>query len=419
MNKRWALLLLFGLFAALKAWTHSAQPPLNANDWNFVLVPSFESDPAPGNNLSAVGLNHALRFGQLLDTLVAGKRYQLRQVYALSFEHNSSIMEPLETIEPFAVLNNLGVKALRLNAGGPSTYDSPGYFIKHILAEKPRGIYVMAMPRGMIRDIVTALTGTPIEVESQHQYLAVSGGENAFKVKIYCDGIANVIAFPQVSLPPRAICKKKPVTFVVKAPHGWRPYTSQIVYLVRHVEAHPNSTFENGNYVCRGQWRALGADSILLKLMHEQIPNFVFTSDPTNVIDCGSACSYVRASLTVAPFAIQHHLPLTLARFQWGDAIDLAQALFNQGSPYFHHPSSGAIILVGWEHAHIEKAVKYLLTSMYGDPKAARQLPQWTFGDYDTVWELSTDKRGNLTFRNTCEGIRTADLPSTCPAFWQ
>ena len=419
MNKRWLFFLLFGLLSAIEASAHPTQPPLNSNEWNFVLVPSFEPAPAPSNNLSIVGLNHALRFGQLLDTVTAGKLDQLRQVYALSFEHNSSVMQPLETIEPFAVLNNLGVKTLRLTPGFTPTYDTPVYFINRILAGNPRGIYVMAMPRTMIRELVTALTGTHIEVGSRHQYFVISGRTHAFKVTTYTDHIDNVKSFPRVALPPRAACMEKSVRIPVKAPRGWLPYKSQTVYFVRHVEAHPNSTFENGNYVCRGQWRALGANSILLTLMHGHVPNYVFTSDPTDIIGCARPCSYVRASLTVAPFAIQHHLTLTLAQFQWGDAIDLAQALFNQRSPYFHHPSSGSIILVGWEHAHIRKAVTYLLSSMYGNAKAAKNLPKWGFHDYDTVWVLSTDKRGNLTFQSTCEGIRTVTLPSTCPAFRQ
>lgn len=108
-----------------------------------------------------------------------------------------------------------------------------------------------------------------------------------------------------------------------------------------------------------------------------------------------------------------------MARFQWEDATDLAEALFNPRSPYFKHKRSGSVILVGWEHGNIEKAVKYLVKVMYGDPSAAKQVPDWSFHDYDTVWELSTDESGNLTFRNSCERIRTATLPSTCPSFTQ
>lgn len=311
MRKKWLPLVLFGLFPALTASGQSAQPPLNPNDWNFILIPSFEAGPAPDINLSTVGLNHALRFGQLLDTLLAGKQHQLRKVYALGLGGSNSVMKPLETIEPFAVLNNIGVKTVALLPDvRPSQYGSPAYFINRIVEGEPRGTYVMAMPRDMIRKMVIALTGTSVEVNGTHQYLVLSGRDNTFEVNTYCDHIADVTTFPRVRLPPRrAVCMQPSVTIPVKVPHGFHPYTSQTVYFVRHVEAHPNDSFENGNYVCRGQWRALGAGTVLLELMHGRVPNHVFTSAPTDIIDCSTSCSYARPSLTVVPLRSSTRFP--------------------------------------------------------------------------------------------------------------
>jgi hypothetical protein len=421
MTMRWLLLViaLCGVLVSDAVLAQSAQPPLNLNDWNFVLVPSFEPAVGKSHNLSITGLNHALRFGQLLDSLFAGKSGQLRQVYAFNAATDSANMEPLESIQPFAVLNNLSVTTESLDAGDASVYDSPAYIAQQILANQPRGIYVMALPASMLQNMAAALTGDSVGMLGRHKYLVVAGNRNALKATAYDDGIPDVTDYPPINLPSPTACTQTPVTIQAKAPAGLHAYASQSVFLVRHVEAHPNDNFENGNYVCQGQWRALGANGILLQKMHGRVPDFVFTTNPSNIIACGASCSYVRPSLTVAPFAILHGLSLTLAPFQWEDADDLAQALFDRDSRYFQHPASGSSILVGWEHGNIESAVKYLLTTIYQNPAAAKQVPAWSYGDYDTIWEISTDKDGNLTFKNTCEGIATAALPSTCPAFLQ
>ncbi len=419
MIRIWQLLILCGLLMSRAAVAQSSPPPLNANDWNFVLVQAFESEPDKGNNLSVVGLNHSLRFGQLLSSLTAGRLNQVKQVYALTLSGDGANMGPLESIQPYAILNNLPVKVQKLSPGDASTYNSPAYFVQQILANQARGTYVMAMPLSMMSQIVQSLAGSSIAIQTTNQYLVVSGTNQPLSVSLYDDQIAKVSNYPRIPLPARSACSQAPVTLQAKVPPGLRPYASQSVYLIRHVEAHPSGNFENGNYVCQGQWRALGANDILLEKMGKRKPDYIYTSNPLNIIDCGAACSYIRPSLTVAPFAIQHGIPLTLAAFQWQDAPDLAHALFDQDSYYFKHPASGSSILVGWEHDHIEKAVKYLLASVYQNPEVAAKVPAWNFDDYDTIWELFTDKDGNLTFKNSCEGIPTSALPSTCPAFFQ
>ncbi|MDQ3287086.1 MAG: hypothetical protein M3Q42_02285 [Pseudomonadota bacterium] len=410
----WAVLGLLISTAAM-----ADDPPLNANGWNIVLVPSFEQ--GRHNNLSVAGLNASLRFGQTLTSATAGKLPQVRQVYALTLaspgKDTDTDMVPLQSIQPYALLNYQAVKVQQLNPGGVSTYNSPAYFMQQLLANQPRGIYVIAMPRDMLAGIAENLTGSLPSLDAHHYYV-VSGQPGALKLDAYADGVTRDAKYPEIALPRRsATCPQAPVTIRVRAPDGLLPYISQKALLVRHVEAHPGGNFENGNYVCQGQWRALGANRILLEKLGRR-PDYVYTSDPADIIDCGQACSYIRPSLTVAPFAIQHDLPLTPAPFQWEDAADLAIALFDRNSPYLQRPASGQTLLVGWEHDHIEKAVRYLLANVYRDPAAAARLPSWSYTDYDTVWELSTDEDGTLTFRNSCEGIATNTLPSTCPAFF-
>ena len=64
-----------------------------------------------------------------------------------------------------------------------------------------------------------------------------------------------------------------------------------------------------------------------------------------------------------------------------------------------------------------QKAVDYLLGTLYQNPKAVADLPEWNYTDYDSIWTISIDATGNLQFSNSCEGLHSELLPSTCPAF--
>lgn len=419
---------LFVMAILVLIWPHLAAaetdvPSFNTNDWNLVLVPSFEvpngtADPA-NNNLSVTGLNHSLRFGQMLKGLTSGKETQIKQILALTNADRPDDMAPLESIEPFALLNNRAVSVQSVKTGDPSAYNSPAALVGDIIGNRERGIYVLAGPADIVQEVAEAFVGASALLQTDADYLVLSGAASSLTLNAYEDGIEADAVYPVIPLPPLTeSCPNPPVTVTAPAPKSLIPYTSQTVYLVRHVEAHPTASFENGNYVCQGQWRALGATKILNQIMGGK-PDYVFSSNPDNIIGCSGTCSYVRPALTVAPFAIQYGLPLTLAAFQWNDPEDLARALFDRASPYFAHPASGSKILVGWEHGNLEKAVIELFTDVYENPKAAAKLPPWPYTDYDSVWILSTDANGSLTFRNSCEHIPTTSLPSVCPSFWQ
>lgn len=422
-------LLLASISVAIHAEAAApVQPLLNANQWNFILLPSAQvgtvrqpktskSPTAVASNvLSVQGLNHSLRLGQMLNTLLLGRSAQVQQIAAYRFDNQD--MTALQTIEPYALLQSQTVNVQTLNQGDASVYGSPGYTFAQILANQTKGTYVSAMPVAMISQVVNGLTGSTVELLSDHQYVVVTGYGPTLSANVYDDGIGDTAQYPEIALPKPAKCPQQPITIKAKAPKGLQPYTEQTVYFIRHVEAHPNGNFENGNYVCQGQWRALGANQRLLAKMANRLPDAILTSNPENIIGCAGSCSYSRPSLTIAPFAVAHGLALTLTPFQWQDAEDLAQALFNRNSAYFPHAASNSQILVAWEHDHIVKAVQYVLRTLYHDPKAAEQLPAWSFQDYDSIWKISTDKSGNLTFSNDCEGIDSNALPSTCPAFF-
>jgi len=205
---------------------------------------------------------------------------------------------------------------------------------------------------------------------------------------------------------------------------------NETVYMVRHAEAHPQANFEDGNYVCAGQWRALGLPNAL---RGEITPNLVYSIDPAQVIPGGQSASgdsdwsYVRPSLTVEPYAIANNLPYGLAA-SFDMILQNPPQLATTASDFFF--TGGAFnnqtVLVAWEHDHIPPTVQALIWSYFsnGSPPPAPgwpdedTVPGWPDDDYDTIWTVTLDAEGNLTVNNElCEGIDSAALPATCPQF--
>lgn len=211
-----------------------------------------------------------------------------------------------------------------------------------------------------------------------------------------------------------------PALFSIKATGGINDINhNETVYLIRHAEAHPVSGWDDGNFVGAGQWRALALPNAL----HGKInPTQVYSIDPAQVYPGALETTgnfnfpYVRPSLTVEPYAIANNLPYYLvANFEIWDIIKSLQLT----SDYFFKGGrfSNQTVLVAWEHAHIPPTIDALLAShfpSYSGPKA----PAWPEDDYDTIWTVTLDDKGNLTVDNAlCEGIDSAKLPVTPPHF--
>ncbi|HEY8023126.1 MAG TPA: hypothetical protein VIF60_01080 [Burkholderiaceae bacterium] len=420
-----AAVFVFCLAAMPMISPAATTPPLDGNSWNFIFVQSFEGDLGPNNNLAIEGFNHAHLFGQLLNTLTAGKSGAIRQIYAFDpSDGMASDMRVTESIEPFAVLNNLGIVHVLVNHGDASVYNSPAYILNQIVANQPGGIYIIAMPAAVINSTLQALDGSSnpppsLAPGNSHQYAVWSLEQGKSGVAVYDDGLRPEKSYPALHIADGAQCPQNPVTIHVKTPKDGKFMLNagQTIHFIRHVEAHPTGSFENGNFVCQGEWRAIGATEILRKKIGG-LPDTVYTTNPNDIIGCNTQCSYVRPALTIAPFAIEHGKRLELAQFQWNDAPTLAAALFTQNSPYSSKEFDHSSVLVAWEHDHIVKAVSYLLETIYGDKEKAKLLPAWSYTDYDSIWTIKTDQHGDLTFTNSCEGIASETLPSTCPAFF-
>jgi hypothetical protein len=158
--------------------------------------------------------------------------------------------------------------------------------------------------------------------------------------------------------------------------------TNQTVYLIRHVDAHPTSVFENGNFVGAGQWRALSLPGFLPHALRDQpSPTLVYAIDPAQSFALGAdfSVSYVRPALTVLPYAIANNLPYHLvAGFYIGAASDPAAA--KATSDYLFTNLAGnnlsdQTILMAWEREHYPPLLTHLLQSYGGTVPAPRRCP--------------------------------------------
>jgi hypothetical protein len=203
---------------------------------------------------------------------------------------------------------------------------------------------------------------------------------------------------------------------------------NQTIYMIRHAEAHPTSGWDDGNFLAAGQWRAL---DLPIALRGKISPNVVYSIDPAQVYPGAVATkgnsdfSYVRPSLTVAPYAIANNLPYYLvSSIDLFDPRPLNSPLSTQNEIvdtskffFFGGTFSNQVVLMAWEHSHFPPLITQLI-SAYFPNGGAPAVPGWPSVDYDTIWTVTIDGQGNLTVNNAmCEGINSTTLPFTAPPF--
>jgi hypothetical protein len=452
---------------------------LSPDDLNlvFVVTPDLayqtpgDVSPATGN-LTSQGLQRSLKLATYLKHQVLGDRnvtriYGLQPMTHLQTADQYPDMAALAYIQQFAMLNQISLtggagynsplytaNSSPLNAS-PIDPDSEGYALAYqglefadasghnlllaetILYSNPPGFYVFAAPWETVSALLTALDARG------HLGLAVPatyGGSNrvlALSVKV--SGGATLTSFDAALQPPATYpalpspvasvacpsATSNPQLFSLPAPNGVAGASvppgvnrNQTLYMIRHAEAHPWSNWDDGNFVAAGQWRALAmADALRGKIS----PTMVWSNDPAQAYPGGSFVpggadfSYVRPSLTVAPYAIANDLPYRLVSdfqvFSANSPADTAAFFFFGGR------FSNTTMLMAWEHLHIPATVTALLQA-YFPPGAVPPTPDWPGADYDTIWTVRLDAAGNLTIDNAlCEGIDSSKLPATAPPY--
>lgn len=468
-----SLFLLLGLIllAGCGGSSNSGAPaPAAAGNINliFVVSPDIEFQ-APGDvsdttgNLTVQGLQRSLLMAPFLKERVLGN-HNVTGIYALEpMSHpqtagNYPDMAAIETIQQFAMMNTDTLQQFnptestlytansfhvnvsyaigqKIDGVAPPLYNCSGcqgidyddlgsdndILLYSIIAGQMPGYYVFSAPWDTTLNMMTALNqekGYSLTLPSSYP-----GPNNIYAITVTPAGVASLVTYdskvtPKTTYPAltpepsvNAPCQAKPFSYSASPPNSLVMNRSETLYLIRHAEAHPISTWENGNYVAQGQWRALA----LPKALQGKItPDQVYSIDPSQPGPSGYLeFSYIRPSLTIQPYAIANNLPYNLvADFQLNDFSTVNQ---NTIKFFFDDPQfSNHKILLAWEHEHFPPFVTALLKS-YGSSQTA---PSWASGDYDSIWTIKIDSAGNMTVDNSlCEGIDSSKLSSIAPQF--
>jgi hypothetical protein len=449
---------------------------LSADNINliFVVTPDLANDPLGDinpvtANLSNQGLQRSLLMGtylkqQLLGTNNVTGIHVLEPMTHLQAANKYPDMAAIGFIQQFALLNKITIQGTTADSyplyaayGGsedvPSGVAEPKPYIPgaqglvfndasgnnaalatRIINAVTPGFHVFSAPwettRALLADI-NRIMGYDLNLPTTYK-----GPNVVYAISITPSGKAELVTFdsrlnPRDTYPvlpsPVAGCPCTQQNYFsytrtdgingVKIPHGTN--TNQTVYLIRHAEAHPTSSFEDGNYVGAGQWRALALPDFLPNALRGMaVPTLVYSIDPAqSFTDAGLSVSYVRPSLTVLPYAIANNLPYNLvSSFYIGSPTDPAVARATSDFFFTGGTFSNQTVLVAWEHEHFPPLITHLLQS-YGGSIVAPAL-SWPQTDYDTIWTVTLDAKGNLTVNNAlCEGIDSTNLPKTAPRF--
>ncbi|MBS1186476.1 MAG: hypothetical protein H6R04_494 [Burkholderiaceae bacterium] len=458
----------------------TAPDPLNASNLNLIFVVSPDlayhtaGDIHPDTaNLTSQGLQRSLLMATYLQQQVLGMKnvtglYALSPMTHLQTANNYPDMAALTNIQQFAMINQNTLSgapgsisftgnSYPINVSYASGDVPPGVvtptpslpcpacqglvfddakgnnvaLVNGIIKTNAPGFHVFSAPWEVISRLladINKLKGynlpIPSRFTSTNQIYAITitpSGDASLLT--YDSNISPPATYPALSpkLPALASCAATP--FSITATGGVdgvvvpaNANTNQTLYIVRHAEAHPTAYYGNGNYVAAGQWRALG----LAQALHGKIsPTQVYSFDPAQIaqgsVDSSGKFywSNVAPSLTVQPYAIANNLPYKLVtNFLIADANSpqAASDFFFTGGRF-----SNQAVLLGWQFTQIPQTVSALLASYnYNGPP----VPAWSATDYDSIWTLRFDARGNLTVNNLlCEGINSAALPTTAPQF--
>lgn len=452
---------------------------LNASNVNLIFVVSEDlayqsSGDVNGHtaNLTNRGLQRSLALASFLKQQVLGGNnvtsiYALEPMTHLQTVNNYPDMVGVETVQQFALLNQITQSyesypaytsnsyplnvAYSLSAKLPDGVAQPFIncascqgldfrdqggdneaLVDGIVKANIPGFYVFSSPwetTNALLSNINQLEGYNLTLPSGYAgpntIYAISIAPSAAATLVTYDANLNpVSSYPAPALPQGfgAACMATPFQIGVVGGIGGAVVpaginTNETVYFIRHVEAHPVPYFEDGNYVGAGQWRALELPNALRGKIS---PDMVYSIDPAQVTPgsnsaLGSLYSYVRVSLTVAPYAIANGLPYNLA----ADFEVLAQNPPQLSTVASDHIFTGGqfsnhTLLIAWEHDHIPPTVNALLASYHGGQTA----PNWPDDDYDTIWTVRLDANGNLKVDNAlCEGINSTVLPTTPPQF--
>ena len=436
---------------------------------------SGDVNPATAN-LTSQGLQRSLLMAKFLEEQILGSNnvtgvYALEPMTHLQTASKYPDLVALWTIQQFALLNQITLATAAGSYASPYTANSyplsasyaagsvpsdattPSTFcsscqgldfndergdnealVSSIIKANAAGFFVFSAPWETISNLLANINN--LQRYSLNLPTSYQGPNYIYAIAITPSGNAGLVTYNSNVQPPstypvlpapvptsNACTQQAAFSITVDGASGGAAVpagtnTNETLYMIRHAEAHPQGSWDDGNYVGAGQWRALDLPTVLQGKIN---PMQVYSIDPAQFISgtqnaAGNAnWSYVRPSLTVEPYAIANNLPYNLAAdfeiFASSGPASASNFFFNGGK------FSNQKVLLAWEHNNIPDTVNALLAS-YFPSGGAPTVPDWPSGDYDTIWTVILDERGNLTVNNaSCEGIESSALPTTAPQF--
>ena len=467
-----ALTLLAGCVSSSGSNQNSA---LSAGNLNLIFVVSpdlayhTQGDINPDTaSLTNQSLQRSLLMATYLKNQVLGTNnvtdiYALAPMTHLQTANNYPDMAAIGFIQQFALLNQITVQGTTANSFPINAAYAPGDVPSGVVEPSPYipgaqglafndassnnvalatriinanhpGLYVFSAPWETTSALLAGIKAAKgYNLNLPTIYL---GSNFVYAISITPSGDASLATFDSKLNPPATypVLPPPPIVSAFCTQQDYFSYTltagvngvvvppgtniNETVYLIRHAEAHPTSSFEDGNFVAAGQWRALSLPNFLPNALRGQTsPNVVYAIDPAQsfALAADFSISYVRPSLTVLPYAIANNLPYYLvSSFYIGASTDPAVAKATSDFLFTGGNLSNQTVLLAWEHNHYPPLITYLLQS-YGGSVPVPAL-SWPHTDYDTIWMVKLDAHGNLSVDNAlCEGIDSATLPATSP----
>jgi hypothetical protein len=474
------LLCTFLLTLALVAGCGSnskTAAPLNAKNINLIFVVSPDLDHSDRGdinkgtaNLTNQGLQRSLLLAAFLKSKVLGMKnvtgiYTLAPMTHLQTAKKYPDMAAVEFIQQFTFLNqmalsaapgspsftgnNFPINASYASGAVPKGVTGPPVFIPGcqgldfnntggdnealvagIVKKNVPGFYIFSAPW----ETISALMKNFNKKQGYNLDLPASylSSNYVYAISVTPSGSASLVTYNSNLKPPSTLPKLP--TPIAKSSTAAEPFKitatggvdgvvipeginkNETLYIVRHAEAHPTAYYADGNYVAAGQWRALDLPNALRDKIE---PDQVYSIDPSQITEgtvspSGNVYwSNVAPSLTVQPYAIANNLPyrvITSFLVTDANAPQLSSDLFFKGRKF-----SNQKVLLGWQYALASQTVNALLASYNYKGLPA---PDWSATDYDSVWTVMIDGKGNLTVDNAkSEGIDSAALPVTAPQF--
>lgn len=157
------------------------------------------------------------------------------------------------------------------------------------------------------------------------------------------------------------------------------PDASLRVVIIRHGEK-PN---DGNNLSCQGENRALKLPAVLYGKFNT--PDYTYVPS----LEIGKATKHARMFQTVSPFAIAYNLKVN-TQFDEKDTAGIAKEVLRK---------TGTVLLV-WEHSVIPDIAKNLNVD---NP------PKWEGSDFDSIWVITYDDKGNATLTQDQEGLQPSE----------